>query len=99
MTSQQRPSLLDLEPPERATETFVAIEPGRCVQCGICSYSCPSAIDVRASARRGQAVFHVRCASCGECVARCPREALWLSCGGAPARPRSGVWRRPEGKR
>jgi len=96
VTSRNRSSLLDLEPLERATETFVEIEPGRCVQCGICSYACPAAIDVRWSARQGIAVRHRRCASCGECVARCPREALWLSCGGTPVRARSGVWVRPE---
>jgi ferredoxin len=55
---------------------LVVAEPGRCVQCGICSHSCPSGIDVRAFAREGQAVIDNRCLQCGSCVARCPRGTL-----------------------
>ncbi len=50
--------------------------PGRCVQCGICSYNCPIGIDVRAHAMRGIPVNDKRCLTCGECVARCPRGVL-----------------------
>jgi ferredoxin len=56
-------------------------EPGRCVQCGICSHSCPSGINVRSIAREGLAVTDARCLLCGSCVARCPRGTLsfrWL---------------------
>lgn len=55
---------------------IVVAEPGRCVQCGICSFSCPSGIDVRAVAREGLAVTDRRCLLCGSCVARCPRGTL-----------------------
>jgi ferredoxin len=48
----------------------------RCVQCGICSYNCPIAIDVRAHAWRGQPVNSSYCLTCGECVRRCPRGVL-----------------------
>jgi len=48
----------------------------RCVQCGICSYSCPVGIDVRAHAWRNEPVVHSVCLTCGECVARCPRGVL-----------------------
>jgi ferredoxin len=48
----------------------------RCVQCGICSFSCPIGIDVRLHARLGQNVVDRRCLTCGECVARCPRGVL-----------------------
>ena len=51
-------------------------EPGRCVQCGTCSHSCPSGIDVRALAREGAAVADRRCLLCGSCVSRCPRGVL-----------------------
>lgn len=54
----------------------VSAEPGRCVQCGICSHNCPSGIDVRAYARNGFAVTDARCLLCGSCVARCPRGTL-----------------------
>jgi NAD-dependent dihydropyrimidine dehydrogenase PreA subunit len=60
---------------------IVVAEPGRCVQCGICSHSCPSGIDVREIAREGLAVTDARCLLCGSCVARCPRGTLsfrWL---------------------
>jgi ferredoxin len=55
---------------------IVVAEPGRCVQCGICSHSCPSGIDVRAIAREGLAVIDRRCLLCGSCIARCPRGTL-----------------------
>ncbi len=51
-------------------------EPGRCVQCGICSYNCPAGIDVRAHAARGIPVIDRHCLTCGECVMRCPRDVL-----------------------
>lgn len=54
----------------------VVPEPGRCVQCGICSYHCPISIDVRSHAWRGEPVRHSQCLTCGECVARCPRGVL-----------------------
>lgn len=55
---------------------LVVAEPGRCVQCGICSHNCPVGIDVRAVAREGLAVTDRRCLLCGSCVARCPRGTL-----------------------
>jgi heterodisulfide reductase subunit A-like polyferredoxin len=54
----------------------VIAEPGRCVQCGICSHNCPNGIDVRAYAREGAAVSDRRCLMCGSCVSRCPRGTL-----------------------
>lgn len=54
----------------------VVPEAVRCIQCGICSYSCPVDIDVRAYAWRGNPVTDFRCILCGECVARCPRGTL-----------------------
>jgi NAD-dependent dihydropyrimidine dehydrogenase PreA subunit len=54
----------------------VVSESGRCVQCGICSFYCPIAIDVRRSAWLGQSISESYCLSCGECVARCPRGVL-----------------------
>lgn len=57
----------------------VTATPGRCVQCGICSYNCPAGIDVRARARVGEPVLDPRCLRCGACVARCPRSTLRLS--------------------
>ncbi len=55
---------------------IVVAEPGRCVQCGICSYNCPIGINVRAVGREGSAVIDSRCILCGSCVARCPRGTL-----------------------
>jgi len=54
----------------------VVPEPIRCVQCGICSFSCPIGIDVRRHARTGIPVADRHCITCGECVARCPRGVL-----------------------
>jgi len=61
---------------EVLSEAQVVPEPGRCVQCGICSYNCPIGIDVRAHAWRGQPVNSSYCLTCGECVKRCPRGVL-----------------------
>jgi ferredoxin len=54
----------------------VTADASRCVQCGICGYSCPVGIEVREYARRGQNVTDSRCIACGECVAKCPRGTL-----------------------
>jgi ferredoxin len=58
------------------SEGMVVPDTSRCVQCGICSYSCPIGIDVRRHAWRGQEVHDSHCLTCGECVARCPRGVL-----------------------
>ncbi len=55
---------------------IVVPDPARCVQCGICSFSCPSGIDIRRHSWRGEPVVDSHCLTCGECVARCPRGAL-----------------------
>ncbi len=57
-------------------EAYVVPEPGRCVQCGICSYNCPIEIDVRRYVWLGKPVEDSRCLTCGECVLRCPRGVL-----------------------
>jgi ferredoxin len=57
-------------------EGCVVPESARCVQCGICSYSCPIGIDVRRFAWEGKAIRESQCLTCGECVARCPRGVL-----------------------
>jgi ferredoxin len=57
-------------------EGCVVPDRARCVQCGICSYSCPIGIDVRRYAWKGQSISESYCLTCGECVARCPRGVL-----------------------
>jgi len=56
--------------------SYVEASPGRCVQCGICSYNCPVGIDVRSYSREALPVLESHCILCGECVARCPRGVL-----------------------
>lgn len=60
------------------TSAVVTPLPGRCVQCGICSWNCPVGIDVRSYARDSEPVLDPRCLRCGTCVARCPRGTLQL---------------------
>ena len=55
---------------------WVLPAPGRCVQCGVCSYHCPMQIDVRRHVWLGQPVYDSHCLTCGECVERCPRGLL-----------------------
>ena len=50
--------------------------PGRCVQCGVCSFNCPMAIDVRRHVWLARSVADSHCLTCGECVKRCPRAVL-----------------------
>ena len=57
---------------------MVVPEPARCVQCGICTFTCPLAIDVRRHVIFGQPVRASECVSCGQCVMRCPRGAISL---------------------
>jgi ferredoxin len=70
----------DLRPRDRghkvAAHGWVVPEPGRCVQCGICSFYCPIDIDVRRHAWLHEPVKDSHCLTCGECVARCPRGVL-----------------------
>ncbi len=54
----------------------VVPEATRCVQCGLCSFNCPIAIDVRRHAWRGEHIEDSHCLTCGECVRRCPRGVL-----------------------
>ena len=54
----------------------VVPKPGRCVQCGICSFNCPIGIDVRRHAWLGEHIEASQCLTCGECVRRCPRGVL-----------------------
>jgi heterodisulfide reductase subunit C len=54
----------------------VVPEPSRCVQCGICSFSCPIGIDVRRYAWLGRPIEDSYCLTCGECIRRCPRSVL-----------------------
>jgi ferredoxin len=61
---------------EALATAWVVPEPSRCVQCGICSFSCPVEIDVRRHVWRGEPVKDARCLTCGECVKRCPRGLL-----------------------
>ena len=55
---------------------LVVAESDRCVECGICTFSCPLGIDVRSRARQGLPIAEGYCLTCGECVARCPRGTL-----------------------
>jgi ferredoxin len=55
---------------------IIHTEPIRCVQCGICSFSCPVGLDVRRQVREGTPIAHANCLSCGQCVDRCPRGVL-----------------------
>lgn len=69
---------------------WVVCEPSRCVQCGVCTFSCPMGIDVRRHVWRSEPVKDSRCLTCGECVKRCPRgllrfETVSLSHAAAPA--------------
>ena len=57
---------------------MIRTEPVRCVQCGICSYSCPVGLDVRRMVREAAPISHSNCLTCGQCVARCPRGVLSL---------------------
>jgi len=79
-----------LAPPETPyAGMIVAAEAIRCVQCGICGYSCPMNIDVRSYARQGLLVTDTRCILCGNCVEKCPRGTLFFipRPEGAAARP------------
>jgi ferredoxin len=55
---------------------WVVPAPGRCVQCGVCSFHCPIEIDVRRHVWRAEPVHDSHCLTCGECVERCPRGLL-----------------------
>ena len=78
MTKQMLKKLFKHEWTRRKTlaSGYVVPDPSRCVQCGICSYSCPIEIDVRRHAWIGMPVKDSHCLTCGECVARCPRGVL-----------------------
>jgi heterodisulfide reductase subunit C len=66
----------ELSKHQARAEGCVVPDRARCVQCGICSFSCPIGIDVRRYAWRGKSIGESYCLTCGECVARCPRGVL-----------------------
>ncbi len=68
--------LLSRRPQKLIVEGQVVPETSRCVQCGICSFYCPIAIDVRRHAWLDTPVIDSHCLTCGECIARCPRAVL-----------------------
>lgn len=55
---------------------WVVPAPGRCVQCGVCSFNCPMGIDVRRHVWRSEPVNDGHCLTCRQCVERCPRGLL-----------------------
>jgi heterodisulfide reductase subunit C len=61
---------------EVLTTGHVIPEPERCIQCGICSFSCPIGIDVRLHAWTGEEIEDPACLTCGECIEHCPRSVL-----------------------
>lgn len=64
------------ERPAGSEPRQVAADASRCVQCGICGFSCPVGIEVREYARRGQNVTDPRCIACSACIDNCPRGTL-----------------------
>jgi heterodisulfide reductase subunit C len=54
----------------------VVPESDQCIQCGICSFSCPVGIDVRLHAWTGEYIEDPACLTCGECIEHCPRGVL-----------------------
>jgi NAD-dependent dihydropyrimidine dehydrogenase PreA subunit len=83
----------DRERHEALATAWVVSAPCRCVQCGICSFSCPMEIDVRRHVWRDEPVKDSHCLTCGECLKRCPRGLLRFERATAaePARPNPGV--------
>ena len=69
---------------------MVVAEPERCVECGICTFSCPLGIDVRSRARQGLPIAEGYCLTCGECVARCPRGTLRFEASPVFGKPTAG---------
>ena len=61
---------------EILASAWVVPDPTRCVQCGICTFSCPMGIDVRRYVWLGEPVTDSHCLTCGQCVLRCPRKLL-----------------------
>jgi NAD-dependent dihydropyrimidine dehydrogenase PreA subunit len=75
----------------RLVSAWVIPEPGRCVQCGVCSFHCPMEIDVRRHVWLDKPVVDSHCLTCGECVRRCPRGLLRFDEIGATGRGHSDV--------
>jgi len=82
MSRLQRLTLQEASRRQALAGGQVTPEAVRCIQCGICSYSCPVSIDVRNHAWRGRSVADSRCILCGECVEHCPRGTLRIALSG-----------------
>jgi ferredoxin len=82
MSRLQRLTLQEASRRQALAAGQVTPEAVRCIQCGICSYSCPVNIDVRDHAWRGRSVADNRCILCGECVEHCPRGTLRIALSG-----------------
>ncbi len=79
MSRLQRLTLREASRRQALASGRVTPEAARCIQCGICSYSCPVNIDVRDHAWHGRSVADSRCILCGECVEHCPRGTLRIA--------------------
>ena len=51
-------------------------DPNKCINCGICEYSCPMGIPIRDFVKRGLRVSNGECIMCLTCVKVCPRGVL-----------------------
>jgi ferredoxin len=68
--------ILGIARQQRYTPARITADATRCVQCGICGYSCPQGIQVREWACEGRTMDDPRCVSCGLCIQNCPRGTL-----------------------
>jgi len=58
--------------------THVNFNKNTCVNCKVCSKSCPMGIEVFNHKNKGK-VFDPDCLKCSECVDKCPKKSLFIS--------------------
>ncbi len=65
--------------PFPGTRGQLAIDPDRCIYCGICAKRCPAnAITVSKTPSKSWTLDNYRCVICGYCVEVCPKKCLTM---------------------
>lgn len=57
-------------------QLHIEAEKDKCVECGLCTRSCPMSLDVKSMVKEGSCGKCSECINCGSCVDACPKKVL-----------------------
>ncbi|MEC4175893.1 4Fe-4S binding protein [Adlercreutzia sp. R21] len=66
----------ETKPAPAGLKGHIALDPDRCILCGICAKTCPAGALVVEKKERTWSLDPFRCVQCGSCVRACPKACL-----------------------